>query len=125
MTVNVLVELSNRNIDKYFTYNVPKEIQDNVKVGIRVKVPFGKQTLEGFVMEINKDIDQELKDIIEIVDKDIILNDELTYENLSQAIDSVIDSKEKLIEMGKNAEQIAPHDVEEKIYNEITDILKK
>lgn len=77
MTVNVLVELSNRNIDKYFTYNVPKELQDNVKVGIRVKVPFGKQTLEGFIMEINNESNQDLKDIIEIVDKDIILNDEL------------------------------------------------
>ena len=77
MTVNVLVELSNRNIDKYFTYNVPENLEDKIKVGIRVKVPFGKQTLEGFVMEINNKTDMELKDILEIVDKDIILNDEL------------------------------------------------
>ena len=77
MTVNVLVELSNRNIDKYFTYNVPTDLEENIKVGIRVKVPFGKQTLEGFVMEINNKTDIDLKDIIEIVDKDAILNDEL------------------------------------------------
>ena len=77
MTVNVLVELSNRNIDKYFTYNVPKELEEKIKIGIRVKVPFGKQTLEGFVMELNNETDMELKDILEIVDKDIILNDEL------------------------------------------------
>lgn len=80
MTVNVLVELSNRNIDKYFTYNVPKNLESKVKVGIRVKVPFGKQKLEGFIMEIedNKNVkDIELKDIYEIVDEDIILNDEL------------------------------------------------
>ena len=77
MTVNVLVELSNRNVDKYFTYNVPKEYEDDIKIGIRVKVPFGKQMLEGFVMEINDITDMELKDISSIVDKDIILNDEL------------------------------------------------
>ena len=73
MTINVLVELSNRNIDKYFTYNVPNNLTELIKVGIRVKVPFGKQTLEGFVMEINNDTDKELKDVIEVVDKDVIL----------------------------------------------------
>lgn len=77
MTVNVLVELSNRNIDKYFTYNVPVSLEKDIKVGIRVKVPFGKQMLEGFVMEINNKTDMELKDINEIVDKDVVLNDEL------------------------------------------------
>ena len=77
MTVNVLVELSNRNIDKYFTYNVPKELEDSIKIGIRVKVPFGKQKLEGFIMEINNDKYDDLKDIYEVVDKDIILSDEL------------------------------------------------
>ncbi len=77
MTVNVLVELSNRNIDKYFTYNVPNILTNRIKIGIRVKVPFGKQTLEGFIMEINNESNIELKDIIDIVDEDIILNDEL------------------------------------------------
>ena len=77
MTVNVLVELSNRNVDKYFTYRVPKDLEEDIKVGIRVKVPFGKQILEGFIMEINNVSDVELKDINSIVDKDVILNDEL------------------------------------------------
>lgn len=77
MTVNVLVELSNRNIDKYFTYNVPENLQNRIKIGIRVKVPFGKQKLEGFIMEINNSINTDLKDIYEIVDDEIILNDEL------------------------------------------------
>lgn len=77
MTVNVLVELSNRNIDKTFTYNVPTELEENVKVGVRVKVPFGKQKLEGFIIEINNSSIDELKDIYEIVDTDVILNEEL------------------------------------------------
>ena len=79
MIIGVLVELSNKNIDKIFDYNVPEYLRDDIKVGIRVEVPFGKQTLEGFVLEIKNDYDSEykLKDIISIKDKDIVLNDEL------------------------------------------------
>ena len=77
MTVNVLVELSNRNIDRYFSYIIPKNLEDKIKVGIRVKVPFGKQKLEGFVMEINNSIQDDMKEIYEIVDEDVILTNEL------------------------------------------------
>lgn len=80
MVANVLVELSNRNIDRCFSYNVPLKFEDDIKIGIRVQVPFGKQTLEGFVLglENNSDVDIEnLKDIISLVDNDVILNDEL------------------------------------------------
>ena len=79
MIANVLVELSNRNVDKTFSYNIPSELADKVKVGIRVKVPFGKNYIEGFVLEISNDskIDTELKDIKEVVDEEVILNDEL------------------------------------------------
>lgn len=77
MTVNVLVELSNRNIDKFFTYKVRKDQEKDIKVGIRVKVPFGNQKLEGFIMEINNSHETDLKEILEIVDNEVVLNDEL------------------------------------------------
>ncbi len=77
MTVNVLVELSNRNIDKTFTYSVPKSLENDIKKGVRVKVPFGKQKLEGYIIDINKPLQDDLKDILEVVDKEIILTDEL------------------------------------------------
>ena len=77
MTVNVLVELSNRNVDKYFSYNVPRDMESDIKVGVRVKVPFGKQNLEGFIIEVDNSFNSELKDIYEVVDKDIILTPEL------------------------------------------------
>ena len=31
MVANVLVELSNRNIDKTFTYNIPNELENLIK----------------------------------------------------------------------------------------------
>ena len=79
MIVGVLVELSNRNIDKVFDYLVSSDLVSKIKVGIRVTVPFGKMTLEGFVLDIKDSLDTniELKEIINIVDYDIVLNDEL------------------------------------------------
>ncbi|MBR2245975.1 MAG: hypothetical protein IJ880_02930, partial [Bacilli bacterium] len=79
MIVGVLVQLSNKNIDKIFDYKVKDELLDKIKIGIRVEVPFGHQTLEGFVLEIKKEssTDLELKEIISIIDDDVILNDEL------------------------------------------------
>ena len=78
MIAKVLVELSNKNIDKTFDYTIPNNLLSKVKVGIRVKVPFANQTLEGFVLGIsNYSNYQDLKEIIDIVDTDVILNEEL------------------------------------------------
>ena len=78
MIIGVLVELSNKNIDKIFDYSVPPQMQDDIKVGIRVEVPFGRMSLEGFVLEVKNDSSVEsLKEIISIVDNDIVLNNEL------------------------------------------------
>ena len=79
MIIGVLVELSSKNIDKMFDYLVPENLMDDIKIGIRVEVPFGFQILEGFVLEIKKESksDFKLKEIIRVKDNDIILNDEL------------------------------------------------
>lgn len=77
MIIGVLVELSNKNIDKIFDYSVPDNLKDKIKVGIRVKVPFGKMELEGFVVEIKNSSDISVKDILDVVDDEVILNEEL------------------------------------------------
>ncbi len=77
MVVGVLVQLSSFNIDKVFDYIVPDDLIDKIKVGIRVEVPFGYQKLEGFVLEIKKSSSRELKEIIRIIDEEIVLNEEL------------------------------------------------
>ena len=55
----------------------------------------------------------------------VILNNELNAEILSKEIDSIIKDDDLLFDMGENAGKIAPHDVEEKIYNEIKNVLNK
>lgn len=78
MIVGVLVELSNKNIDRIFDYYVPRKMQQNIRIGIRVQVPFGYQKLEGFILEVKEESNQEnLKEIEKIIDQDIILNEEL------------------------------------------------
>ena len=77
MVVNVLVELSNKNIDKTFDYLVPKELEDKIGIGKRVTVPFQHLTLEGFILDTKSNYDGDLKNIISVNDEDIILNSEL------------------------------------------------
>jgi len=79
LIVGVLVEIANKNVDRVFDYLVPDDLQDKIKIGLRVLVPFGKMTLEGFVLEIKSDktYDKELRNILDVVDLDIVLNEEL------------------------------------------------
>jgi len=78
MVALVLVEVMSRTVDKTFSYNIPKGLIDDVAVGKRVVVPFGRKQVEGFVLEIVDDItsDYQLKDIIS-VNNDIVLTEEL------------------------------------------------
>lgn len=79
MFVEVLVEIKAKQIDKTFTYSVPTSLLEEVEIGKRVLVPFGKQKIEGFILNIleNKTFDYETKDIIEVIDENPILNKEL------------------------------------------------
>lgn len=77
MVARVLVELKLQNMDKTFSYLIPSNL--SIKVGVRVLVPFGKQELEGFVLEIKEEekADYELKEILKVIDDKPVLNDEL------------------------------------------------
>lgn len=79
MYVDVLVELKAKKLDKTFTYNVPSNMIDDIKVGKRVLVPFGRQKLEGFIIGINNNdsFDYDVKSIIQVIDDDVVINDEM------------------------------------------------
>ena len=74
MVISVLVEI---NIDKVFDYNVPEHLIDNICLGERVLVPFGNRELEGFIIDIKETSNYDLKDIIDVIDTEPILNEEL------------------------------------------------
>lgn len=79
MIAAVLIEYSVKSLDKTFDYIVPSELKDKIRVGHKVLVPFGKQIVEGFVMELKQVIDNSMdyKEIIEIVESTFCLNEEL------------------------------------------------
>ena len=65
-------------LDGLFTYSVPSQLEDHVKVGARVLVPLGKnKTYVGVVSEIHdrKPADYEVKDILQLLDASPILLD--------------------------------------------------
>lgn len=77
MIIEVLVEININKKEKTFDYVVPSNMREYIKKGVRVKVPFGKQILEGFVLNIKSESNYDIKEIIDVIDKEPILNDEL------------------------------------------------
>lgn len=61
---------------KTFTYRVPKELQNQAKVGVRAVAPFGKRTLTGFIISKPKDVSikEEIKQVIDILDEKPIVD---------------------------------------------------
>ena len=79
MYANVLIEYSAKSIDKTFTYIIPENLKEDIKVGMKVLVPFGPKIINGFVTGITNTFtdNYELKEIKDIVDKYLVLNEEL------------------------------------------------
>jgi primosomal protein N' (replication factor Y) len=64
MIYQVIVDISNQEVDRVFDYGAAFE----VPVGSRVLVPFGRQKKEGFVIGIKEDSSYEVRDIERILD---------------------------------------------------------
>ena len=96
MVVGVLVELSSKRIDKVFDYNVPLELESRISIGIRVIVPFGRMTLEGFVLNIkeNSDVNRELKSIIE---EHVALTDSIKGKEILEDFENSVKHFKKII----------------------------
>ncbi len=79
MYIEVLLELKNKQTDQTYTYKVPNNLENQIQVGKRVKVPFNHRELEGFILSI-KDVckkEFEILEIKEVVDEEIVLSEEL------------------------------------------------
>ena len=77
MYINVLIETKVSKNDMTFTYHVPDDLGHDL-IGKRVLVPFNNRIIEGFVISYcNKPEKYEVKDIISVIDKEVVLNEEL------------------------------------------------
>ncbi|MBO7128725.1 MAG: primosomal protein N' [Prevotella sp.] len=73
MFVDVILPLP---LDGVFTYSVPQPWGEQVKIGIRVLVPFGRKTHVGIVAKTHKGplpTDFQIKDILQVLDAEPIM----------------------------------------------------
>ena len=80
MYVSVLTQIGVKAVDQTFSYHVPKLLENNIKIGVRVRIPFGNMILDGFVLGIsdNSSYDNsKIKDIINVIDEEPVLNREM------------------------------------------------
>ena len=80
MYVSVLTQIGAKAVDQTFFYHVPKLLENNIKIGVRVRIPFGNMILDGFVLGISDNSsynNSKIKDIINVIDKEPVLNKEM------------------------------------------------
>ena len=115
----VAVENTFFNTDSDYDYYIPKELEKDIKIGVRVKVPFGRGNIlrNGIVINVFSAINNDLKEISRIDSKAAPLSDEMiklalwlkercfctTYDCLRQmlprGIDKVGDKSSKMIRL--------------------------
>ena len=82
MIAKVIVDIPSKSVDFTFDYIIPIRLQSMIQIGMRVIVPFGPRTIQGYVMKITDQPDsnidiKKLKEIKEIQDIKPELTEEL------------------------------------------------
>lgn len=76
----IIINNEASEVDKIFTYKIPEDLTDLIKLGQRVKIPFGlgNKVLDGFVLELYESFESKykLKNIIELCDDFTVLREE-------------------------------------------------
>ena len=74
MIAEVIINSNVKNLNRTFDYNIPSEMEEKVNIGSRVLVKFGniKKLEEGFVVNIKKSSEFQVKDIAVIEEKDFV-----------------------------------------------------
>ena len=79
MYASCVIEYPVKTLDKTFTYSVPRHLQEKIKVGMKVLVPFGAKLVHGIVLSLEDNYQDhyELKEIAKLEDEFLVLNSEL------------------------------------------------
>ena len=79
----IIVEVPLMQTDQPYSYRIPEEFEGMLEVGMRVHVPFGKgnRLIQGIVLDLDsqsaeEEIEQDLKDIVEVLDFSPVLTQE-------------------------------------------------
>lgn len=77
MFAEVIVDIAAAEVDRIFDYDCGSF---NISRGVRVTVPFGRMTVEGFVIGLKESTDvppDKLKSVISVLDKTPVITDEM------------------------------------------------
>ncbi|MCR5153853.1 MAG: primosomal protein N', partial [Lachnospiraceae bacterium] len=74
MYADIIVDISHENLDRSFQYHIPTELEEGIKIGSAVVIPFGKgkRELEGFVVDLSdkpKIDPSKIKDVLRLNEK--------------------------------------------------------
>ncbi|MBO5711277.1 MAG: hypothetical protein J6R47_00425, partial [Acholeplasmatales bacterium] len=78
MIASIIVDIENKQVNRSFDYLVPDYLKDVLRVGYRVRVPFGPRAILGYVVDLKDDSNFQgrLKEIVDVVDVYPPLNEE-------------------------------------------------
>ncbi len=79
---DVIIDISHEALDKVFQYRVPFSLQEAVRPGVRVRIPFGKgnQVREGYVISLSDTADypvELMKEILELSPKSVAMESQM------------------------------------------------
>ena len=64
---NVIVDISLDKLDKTFQYRIPEGMEELIKPGVQVDIPFGSRTLTGYVIEVTDEAEFDVAKIKELI----------------------------------------------------------
>ena len=79
---SIIVDISHEKLDRVFQYIIPEELEEKVRIGVLVTVPFGKgnRMIQGYVVQIDHKplypVDK-MKKIYEVVEKSVPIESRL------------------------------------------------
>lgn len=118
MYADIIVEIAHDKLDRPFSYRIPEELMDKIKIGFQVIVPFGSggRTIKGYVIDIKEHTEipeERIKDILRIADEKIPVEGRAILlasfirshygGSMSQALKTVIPVKKSIRSMEKKS----------------------
>lgn len=77
MIAEVILNSNAKDLDRTFDYEIPQKLMDNIKIGNRVLVPFGRRKIleEGFIIGFKEKSEYKTKEI-ETFEENLFLNEQ-------------------------------------------------
>ncbi|MDD4680368.1 MAG: hypothetical protein PHP79_05700, partial [Clostridia bacterium] len=73
----IVVDQTHPSLDKLFYYYIPDELAGLAQVGVRVQVPFGPRSLQGYILTVDEKVDipeEKIRPIKKLLDPAPVLN---------------------------------------------------